>query len=264
MRNPFDREARLNRQGGRHRPNYALIAGIVALVVLFFAPIVVGLRLQSVQRGYYNAIARHVLSHQPSFTDAMAQPDGRWPVKAPDGGHDPSYRYQEGAYQITGGPAMNTVEAMLSTSHGDPATFGDAAIEVTARQAGMSEYNGVGLILRDVESGPNGYFVAFWITPDGGWSLSRFAGNESAPGGWTGLVSSSDDSSRWSPVHKGLGAANTILVVMRGDEIICFVNGQFVTAARDSHIPASGRAGVFLDDSANTGIFSDFAVYPAA
>ncbi|HEV2460892.1 MAG TPA: hypothetical protein VGS80_21280, partial [Ktedonobacterales bacterium] len=257
------REARRNRPRRRTRPNYAVVAGITAFVTLLATPIVAGWRLQGIQPSYYNAIAARALARGLLFTDMLAKPDGRWPIKAPDGGHDPSYTYQGGGYQIGGGPANDIAYATLSTTGGDPATYGDAAIEVTARESGSSDAGGVGLILRDVKSGANEDFVDFWVSTDGGWSLERFAGDASDPNGWAYLASS-DEYSSGSPVHAGPGATNIILVVMRGDEIICFVNGQFVTAARDSGIPASGRVGVYLNDSADTGIFNDFSVYPAA
>lgn len=255
------REARRNRP--RQRPSVALVASCVGALALFLLPALVGLRVQAIQRNYYNGIEARVLAQHPIFTDSLVRPDsgGPWlinglpPAKAPSNGHDPSDSYQGGAYQITGGPAQWTVDAT------PPMVYGDAAVQVTVRQRGNKGYDGVGLVVREVGSGNAEGFVAFWVRPNGEWSLERSYSDAAHPNGtWEWLAGSSGD----TPVHTGLGAANTVLVVMRGNEFICYVNGEWVAAAHDSAAPASGKVGVFLDDGANTGIYSDFAVYPAA
>jgi len=54
--------------------------------------------------------------------------------------------------------------------------------------------------------------------------------------------------------------------LMRGDAFVLYVNGSYV-AAITNHIdhaplPRAGRVGVYLNDGAAQGVFTNFAVYP--
>ena len=52
------------------------------------------------------------------------------------------------------------------------------------------------------------------------------------------------------PMHDGLGQANGIGVVAKGDKIAIYVNGQLVTSVKDSTY-SSGQIGVVVYDTGN-------------
>jgi hypothetical protein len=52
------------------------------------------------------------------------------------------------------------------------------------------------------------------------------------------------------------------MVIAYGNEFFCYINDVFVQTEFIDGVSASGHAGVFLNDSATTGVFSNFAVYP--
>jgi hypothetical protein len=52
------------------------------------------------------------------------------------------------------------------------------------------------------------------------------------------------------------------MVIGYGNEFLCSINDVFVQTDSINGALASGHAGVFLNDSATTGVFSNFAVYP--
>ncbi len=104
--------------------------------------------------------------------------------------------------------------------------------------------------------------IIFYVSPSGqGWSLFHYQ-----PG-------HADDSDNWSyidsgdsaAIHKGDNASNRLLLVLRGSEYLCYINGQFLAREVDSTVtpssPKYGYPGLFVNDDTTTGVFNDFAVY---
>lgn len=64
-----------------------------------------------------------------------------------------------------------------------------------------------------------------------------------------------------------MDATNRLLLVVRGGEYLYYVNGQFVGRYLEtgSTLPLEhyGDPGIFLSDDSTTGVFNDFAIYPA-
>jgi hypothetical protein len=135
------------------------------------------------------------------------------------------------------------------------------AVEVTARETGTLGPNvtdGVGLALSASTDGSS--YVAFFVLPSGEWDL------------WQGIHAGANDQNSYtltsghsSAIHGGFGATNRLLALIRGNTYLLYVNDHLVgtyTASSYDHLPTSGGAGVFLNESSISGWFTNFAVYP--
>ncbi|HEV2457391.1 MAG TPA: hypothetical protein VGS80_03435, partial [Ktedonobacterales bacterium] len=164
-------------------------------------------------------------------------------------------------YQLSGKDASQFMDAWPERA------FGDAAVEVTARQFGTDPGNdGVGIELR---GGENPYrMVVFMIDSSGFWYLWKYkyiGGNPNNrwelgnnPGHQWDLIAVASSSA----IHIGPTASNRLMVIGYGNEFLCYINDVFVGADIIDGASASGHAGVFLNESTMTGVFTNFTVYP--
>lgn len=233
---------------------------LLASVVVFALLAGASWGLQQAQGRYLACLPAQIHAEAPLYADSLAAPDGNWQVS---GATANGARYQGHAYHLTG-TAGNTVTAWTPTS------YGDVAVQVTARQLGSTPSDGIGLIVRADAAGDD--YIAFVTSPtDGGWTLWQYHPvDANADDDWHYLGGGSS-----AAIHKGPGAANTLLAITRGQSYVLFVNGSFAGAATDGDPDVygsapqigtmttahQGYAGVYLADGATTGVFSDFAVY---
>jgi hypothetical protein len=237
------RIASLSGPGSKPHPSRAevwrrlRVLGVVLLPFLVLASVAVALMLYG--PWYYAGLYAQAHAHRPLYTDALAAYDGDWPVTA-------GATFKGGAYQLTNGPTLNTVYMPA------PRTYNDALFEVSARTNSGYELGGVGLAIQ----GPQllAPLLNFWIAPDGTWWLERLPPPRPAS---DGVVRLSDDSA----IHRGFGVSNHIAVLVRGGEFTFYVNGQYATGYQDDAL-VGGQVGLYLDPIADSGSFSDFAVYP--
>lgn len=219
----------------------------IAVMLLVALPLFYGLAwgAEHMQEWQFQQLAPRILAGKPIFADTLSADDGRWPMYLSNAG------FINGAFQISGeyGGAAPA-----------PGVYGDAAVQVTARLMGnASEYDGVGLILRtglqsDFFSG-----IAFTVNQHGEWSISSWS--------HPGVDSSAVYDQQSGAIRRGDGAANTLLVLMRGHQYLCYVNGQFVGAYYDSGgvyaSDTNGQVALFVDGGSGvTGTFTDFKVFP--
>lgn len=235
--------ARLSRRTGMRFGRAVLIGEAVILALLYPG----AWAAQHYQAHSYETLLARVHAAPPLFQDTLASDDGQWPVQAGDGAHPGRSVYTAGAYQLSG-VSGDDVEAWTE------ATYADAAVQVTASQQGWASDDGVGLILRVADGGQR--MMAFFASPAGTWSLWRYETIDGA-GTWTALADQIDNGA----IHGSAGSQNTLTVIMRGAEYICYINGSFVGVYQDGAL-AAGHVGVFVNDGATTGSFSNFAVYP--
>jgi hypothetical protein len=146
------------------------------------------------------------------------------------------------------------------------------AVQVTARQFGGTQSDGIGLIVRANTAGDD--YVAFIVSPtDGGWTLWQYHPiDANADDDWHYL--GGGDS---AAIHTGTDATDTLLAITRGQTYVLYVNGVFVGSASDGDpdvygpdasptvgtmtTPHHGSAGLYLADGVTAGVFSDFVVY---
>ncbi len=204
---------------------------------------------------YYQALPTRIAAETPLFTDPLTSADNAWPVQSPTATDTASYHYAYGGYAITGGPKGYTNFATID------AQYSDIALAVTARQIGSSDNDGVGLVARSLSA--NGSYadqLVFYISPTAGyWSLYHYQpGHRNSDDNWQYL-----DGGNSSAIHTGANATNRLLLVLRGTEYLCYINGQFVGRDVDTTVtpssPKFGYPGLYVNDDATTGVFNDFA-----
>ncbi len=206
---------------------------------------------------YYQSLAGRITATTPIFHDSLNSA-GAWYIQAPSAADPTSFQYADGGYAITGKEPGYT---NFTTAGG---AYKDVAVAVTARQIGSAENEGVGLVARDSEfSASDDDMIIFYLSPrTGDWTLYHYRdGHSNSDDNWSFLDGGND-----SAIHRGENAANRLMLVLRGTEYLCYINGRFVARVVDSTLtsssPTFGDAGVYINDAV-TGVFNDFTVYPA-
>ncbi len=206
---------------------------------------------------YYQALPARITAETPLFSDQLISRDYTWDTQMPTTTDSTSAQYLYGGFAMTGGPTGYVNEETMD------AQYADAAIAVTARQMGSSDGDGVGLIARSLANGTTeSDEIVFYVSPSGGgWSLYHYQpGHSDSNDNWNYL-----DGGDSAAIHEGDNASNRLLLVLRGTEYLCYINGQFVARDVDSTVTSSspkfGYPGVFVNDDTTTGVFNDFAVY---
>ena len=205
---------------------YWINAALLALVAVGIC----GMWMIDQQRSdvYIRTLSARVAAETSLFSDPLTSDDHAWPVQSPTATDTASYHYAYGGYAMTGGQPGYTNIATAD------ALYGDVALAVTARQIGSSHNNGVGLVARSLSA--NGSYadqIAFYISPTTGyWSLYHYQpGHRNSDDNWQYL-----DGGSSSAIHTGANATNRLLLVLRGTEYLCYINGQFVGRDVDSTV----------------------------
>lgn len=235
-----------------------LLAPVMLVIILGFVVPLVGVqRLEDYQRNYFASLPQKIHAETPIYFDSLAASDNQWDVEQPskDNG-EWSIGYHDGTYQLTGQSGSYVYSNLDSF-------YSDAAIEVTVVQRGKAAdgNDGVGILLR-ADTDQN--MVVYYVSPtDGSWSLSHLLYNPANPDdSWRYM-----DSGTSAFVQTGADASNTLLVLARGQTYLLYVNGHFLDAYTDrfhdqGNLLTFGQVGLYVNDGATTGIFSDFSVYP--
>lgn len=240
------------RPGAPRAPRSALLRRLALAILVPLIPLAAvfgsGYLAQQRQPGYFASLPARLHATIPLYHDPLTSPSGDWRAlgAGPDG---PIHaEYADGAYRLNSDDPTLTIEAWTAR------TYGDAAVEVTARQLGAATgkfvEDGVGLIVR----ADTARMVAFVVNTSGKWLFLYYH-----DGHW-----STFDEGQAPFAATGDGAANRLLLLMRGDTYLLYINDHLVASDPDVFIatPRSGRAGVFVFNGATAGAFTDFAVYP--
>jgi hypothetical protein len=223
------------------RLRYAAL-GLVPLLLLG-ALLGTGGWLQSYQASYFQSLPARIHAETPLYHDDLSYQTGDWPTHVADANDYQGFAYADGAYQLSGQGSGKPVSALQWS-----ATYGDAAVEVTATQLGAppsSGNDGVGVIARS--SANNNNFVMLQVNHASRWTLWHYRGAASEP--WTNLAGGAS-----TAIHTGPGATNRLLLVVRGQTLLCYVNDQYVGSYDDRYYPlaGSGFVGVYLNESSLT------------
>lgn len=220
---------------------------LMLIIALLYAG---GWGLQHYQPQYRAGLLAQIHRSKPLYQDSLAFDNGDWNISQ-SATNDYSFTFKDGAMHMTGTKG----DDLYVWPEVEQA---DAAVEVTARQIGTSENEGVGLVLRTTENGSE--MVTFYVTTTGQWWLYHYHFVDDNPDHeWTELDDGHSDA-----IRTGSGAENRLLVVMRGGRYECYVNGTFVEfySDDDNVTPRSGHMGVFSNEGALEAVFKDFKVYP--
>lgn len=222
---------------------------VLVLLALLYAG---GWGLQRYQPHAYTNLLARAQTQQPLYRDALTVADGDWPEQKATTDNPNTAQFVDGSYHLSG------VKDSFAEISG-PGVYGDAVIEVTVRHYGTSDNPSAGLALR-VDDGVYEMMTFTVNAIDGTWAFEHFhALDDKAEDDWTTLQA--DEPS--DAIHRGDGAANTLAVIVRGGQYLCYVNGHFVGSVEDDSIqPPRGHAGLYVDDGTTTGVFTSIAVYP--
>jgi hypothetical protein len=209
---------------------------------------------------YARTIPALIANEAPLFSDSLNAPSGNWPVYNPTSNDIDtiSKQYAYGGYALTGGQKNYDIEQMYSAR-----AFADVAVAVTVRQIGEGDYDGVGIIVVNGDGG----MATFTVSPERGtWTLfyvtpGQFANPEDD---WHYDGGGNDNST--NTIHTGANAVNRLLLVMRHGQYLGYINDQLVAISDISGATTSGHLsyiGLDVEDNTTTGVFNDFAVYPA-
>jgi hypothetical protein len=228
-------------------------------IVLVAALIGGGLWLQDDLATYRAGLPQRIEGSTAVLSDTLSSSSGILPQQALDAKtHTDGKTYSGGFYHLQGAtPGTFVIANQVQQS------FGDAAYEVTASLTSdpTPDSGTVGLVFHSDASANN--FLIFVADSDGSWELDHYHYvDDSSSDDWTYLAGDYESSA----VHAGLNASNTLLAVTRGDGYLLYVNGHLVESGQfddADNVPNHGYTGVYLDDGAMQGAFSNFSVYPA-
>jgi hypothetical protein len=220
---------------------------LIAVIVLVYAG---GWGLEQYQPHYYEGMLVQIHASKPLYHDGLTYDDDKWDMEFmmpfPTG-----HFFKEDGFHLTTTKGYAT-HSWTTFEHGD------AAVEVTTRQIGTTDSDGVGLVLRANENGSD--MVVFYVDSTGYWWLWNYRFVDGNPDHtWRFL-----DEGHNNAIRTGSGAENRLLVLMHGGQYICYVNGQFIEVYSDDHneTPRYGHMGIFLYNGATEGVFTNFTVYP--
>jgi hypothetical protein len=229
------------------KPSRRVFALLLAPLLAFGLVTGAAWGLQIYQAHQYAQMLAQIRTHKPLYHDALTAPDGDWKFQnEPQSTYDGTYTYANGSYQLTGGYFMVALE---------PHTFGDVAVEVTVRLSGTADalkYDSVGLAFQ--ANSPYDAMI-FEVGPDGFWSI----------GPVTGVSSDLHNTGAFNATP---GAPNHLAIIIRGNQYICFANGQLVGIYQNKQGYA-GHVGVYHlgaynESDQSVAAFNDFTVYPLA
>ncbi|HEX8037314.1 MAG TPA: hypothetical protein VF510_25890, partial [Ktedonobacterales bacterium] len=223
----------------------------LVLVIVFAVLYAGGWGLKQYQPHYYEGMLAQIHAGKPLYHDDLTYNDDKWDMELMTS-YDPGHFFKDDGYHLT------TTKGYITHSWTN-FQHGDAAVEVTARQIGTADSDGVGLVLRANTNGSD--MVVFYLDSAGYWWLwNHHFVDGTSKHDWTNL-----DEGYSSAIHTSDGAQNRLTVLLRGNQYVCYINGRMVEVYRDEQheTPSAGHMGVYLNDGATEGVFTNFTVYPA-
>lgn len=226
------------------------VAAVVLVAILATVPLLAVSYVHNVaQPTYFATLPTRIHAKAPLFQDSLRAADGHWPVQSPTQDDYRHLAYTPNGYALSGNTTGKAVYAVKSDS------YGPVAIQVTATENGIIPPNtndGVGIIMRarvniyDPLDASN--YCTFAVNYAGEWQTTCDDGYDAASG-------------YSNAIHTGPGAANTLLVIARGNLYICYVNGEYVGQFFASSSRSFGPVGVINFESGMQATFTDFTVW---
>lgn len=213
--------------------------------------------VENYQQGYFASLPQRLHAETPLYQDTLNTENADWPVSAVTKQNHQGERFVNGAYQLFGDDPTQTNLAWETSSN----IIGDAAFEVTETEQGKitsGANDGIGLVFNIDHYGNN--FNLFQVNADGSWYLYTYHYDASNQPNIRNIAAEGTSSA----IHQGLGATNTLLVIKRGQVCLLYANHQLIETYydRDNVLAIVGYVGLFLNDDAQTGTFTNVAVYP--
>lgn len=239
-------------------------AFVVLLLPLLLIPgcVLTGIGLQHYQGQMYGALLAAARTHAPLYHDALTAADVDWQAHGPTSGDSNSYSFADGGYLIS--PAPNSGSDQQGSPFVEvyaPGTYHDAVVEVTVHMAPNGVPYGSAALALHASEGGAGSNLHFGINGDGSWGVLDDANCPPTPTGPDDSTCSYDSTDQASAIHHAAWAPNTLTAILRGNQVICFINGVFVGSAQDLG-PQSGRLGFGVEGLGVPVVFSDFTIYP--
>lgn len=239
-----------------------IIIGVLPLL-LIPAFVLSGIGLQHYQQREYTALLAAARAHTPLYHDALTAPDADWHTHGPTSADPNSYTFSGGGYLITPVSSASSDSNQQNSPFVEvyaPGTYGDVVVEVTLRMAsGGVPYESAGLALHAL-SGNTGDNLHFGINGDGSWGVLDFATCPFSATGSADSTCSYDSGDQAPAIHHAAWAPNKLTAILRGNQVICFINDVFVGSAVDPG-PQSGRLGFGVEGLGVPVAFSDFTIY---
>lgn len=261
------RPGEVSQPGALRLPPPITTPRFVKLVVLCLLPLLLipgvalsGIALQRYQVQTYTALLAEARAHTPLYHDALSAPDSDWPVHGPTSSDPNSYSFANGGYLITPAAGTSAQDTPFVEVYA-PGTYHDAVVEVTLRMAsGGVPYGSAALALHAL-SGDAGGNLHFGINGDGSWGVLDLGHCPPGASGSNDSTCGYDSTDQASVIHHAAWAPNTLTAILRGNQVICFINGVYVgsTVALG---PQSGRLGLGVEGLGVPVAFSDFTIYP--
>jgi hypothetical protein len=233
------------------------IIPLLLLVALVIGSVSVPSRIRDYQQRYFAALPTRLHAQPPRYRDTLAHPTGDWQLAslAPGNGHNATYTGGALRLNSAANAASNTSVAAWTTG-----SYGDAAVEVTAREIGTPAdpySDGVGLLVR--ASDRQG--VAFIANNDGAWRFYRYDPDRRV------LPWSYIKSGNFFPAPGHDNTPIRLLLVMRGASYLFYVNDEYAGSFTDDELDRTsraGRVGVIVLGQPSAGVFTNFVVYPVS
>ncbi|HEX6799339.1 MAG TPA: hypothetical protein VF116_16645 [Ktedonobacterales bacterium] len=240
-----------------------IIIGVLPLL-LIPAFVLSGIGLQHYQEREYTALLAVARAHTPLYHDTLTAPDADWHAHGPTSGDPNSYTFADGGYLIT--PVSNASSDSNQQNSPfvevyAPGMYSDVVVEVTVRMVPEGVPYGSAALALHASEGGAGSNLHFGINGDGSWGITDDAYCPFSATGPYDSTCSYDSLDQASAIHHAAWAPNKLTAILRGGQVICFINDVFVGSAVDPG-PQSGRLGFGVEGLGVPGVFSDFTIYP--
>jgi hypothetical protein len=226
------------------RQPWFVTPGLITLAgALCFAPFFVTRTVQDTTfPSYLASLPAKLQAHTPMLTDPLTHDSGRWPIQHPGTNQYDTTGYTNEGYIITNGGGPGT--ALL------PNEYHAVAIQVTVRFSSTvpeSLESGAGIMYDEQDEYED---CTFLIDTNGDWQDACdfhifFSIRHS------------------SFIHQGANASNTLLVIIRGQYAIFYINGHWVGDAFHSYFDSYpfGHIGLVNEADRIAATFTNFALW---
>ncbi len=190
---------------------------------------------------YLAGLPAQIQQQTPLLADSLAYPDGLWPIHTPTETDHSRMVYSAGGYTLSGDRNGDAITAVL------PEIYHAVAIQVTVTERGTlppDTTDGVGIIMR-------------WRDTD----YTNCAFVIDYAGDWNDTCSFASGSGHSMYIQRGPNATNTLLVIVRGQQQIMYINGHYVGQYFAEFTAPLGQIGLINTESGMTATFTNFTVW---
>jgi len=175
-----------------------------------------------VQAPFYEHLYAQSHSHQPLYADPLTSADGDWITTS-------FASFANDAYHFSGSETVEDVMYIPAPRHVDYALY-----EVTGRTGVGFDLSGEGLAIAANDRAVP--MLAFRVAPAGSWWLERTSSTQRFD-----FKSNTIRLKDTDTIHEGFGVANRIAALIRGSNVIFFINGHYATGYQNDAL--AGGAG---------------------